>query len=154
MLKAITDNRLKQIAAQEAFMRRCGRTLEGYIKSYGDPDLEFCSGSGGTLIYDADITQLNKLRQSIDLPTVTEVAPEPEPRVRMPFSAAKSNRYGRLHYVLGELLALLDEPAELEEIGLRVDALRSLATSERTVLQGLLVKYSAAVTAWQKANPQ
>lgn len=130
-------------------MRRCGRTLEGYIANYGDPGLDHCSGDGGRLIYDADITTLNRLRVQAGMPTVEECPEEPTPSVRMPFSAAKYTRYHRLQYVLGELLDLLKEPEQYEETGLRVVALRALATSERAVLERLLAKYTTAVLAWQ-----
>ena len=50
--------------SQIDWMISCGGTLEGYLAKYGDPDLSFCSGQGGTKIFEAD---LNALQNCIDI---------------------------------------------------------------------------------------
>ncbi len=37
-----------------------GGCLSAYVERYGDPDLPFCYGSGGTAIHAADKAALNK----------------------------------------------------------------------------------------------
>jgi len=43
------------------WIESCGGTLRGYRRKYGDPDLDKCSGNGGTAIFEADVAELARL---------------------------------------------------------------------------------------------
>ncbi len=59
-----------KIAEDLAFIAKCGGNLAGYIVHYGDPGIPpadarpglpfYMHGSGGTLIFDADVTAFRK----------------------------------------------------------------------------------------------
>ena len=51
-----------RVNEQRAWVKRCGGTLEGYIKTYGDRGQAKCAGSGGTAIFTADMNELIRLQ--------------------------------------------------------------------------------------------
>lgn len=56
-----------QVREQHAWIAQCGGNLSGYRAHYGDPDMSFCYGNGGTAIYKADTDELSRLEHQLDI---------------------------------------------------------------------------------------
>lgn len=64
-----------ELTEQEAWVKKCGGNLLGYIQNYGSKDEPDHSGDGGEAIYAADMNHLNALREQ--LATASLKAPKP-----------------------------------------------------------------------------
>ena len=72
------DELKAEIEKQKKWLKDHGSTLEAYVERYGDPDLDYCYGGGGTAIWRADRNALIKLEAALELREADAAAPVDE----------------------------------------------------------------------------